>query len=178
MMTRDEYLALRRRYEPEKVRLVIIAESPPASGKYFYNPEGTIGEPLFLALMKQLSSSPFTKEDGLREFQRNGWVLVDATYEPVNKFTSKSSRDKAIEQDYPLLRDDLASLMCDLSVPIILIKENVCRILSVKLLQDGFNVLNGDRVVYFPSSGQQNKFHQQFDAILKSAGVSSLITNR
>jgi hypothetical protein len=31
---RNEYLALRRRYEPESIRL---AESPPASGKYFYN---------------------------------------------------------------------------------------------------------------------------------------------
>jgi hypothetical protein len=33
--------------------------------------------------MKQISFSPCTKEEGLREFQRRGWVLVDATYEPV-----------------------------------------------------------------------------------------------
>jgi hypothetical protein len=169
MMTRDEYLALRRRYEPEKVRLVIIAESPPASGKYFYNPEGVIREPLFAALMKQLGTSPTTKEDGLREFQRRGWVLVDATYEPVNKLTSRSSRDKAIAQGYPLLRDDLASLMRERSVPIILIKENVCRILKPKLVQDGFNVLNGDCVIYFPSTGRQKEFHQQFGATLASA---------
>jgi hypothetical protein len=30
---RAEYLDLRRRYEPKSIRLVIIAESPPASGK-------------------------------------------------------------------------------------------------------------------------------------------------
>jgi len=31
---------------------VIIAELPPISGKYFYNPKGEISEPLFAALMK------------------------------------------------------------------------------------------------------------------------------
>jgi hypothetical protein len=34
--------------------------------------------------MFQLGYSPTSKEDGLREFKRRGWILVDATYEPVN----------------------------------------------------------------------------------------------
>lgn len=84
-MTRDEYLCLRHEYEPKPVRLVIVAESPPASGKYFYNPAGLSSEPLFTALMKQIDFLPRTKQDGLTEFQRRGWVLVDSTYEPVNK---------------------------------------------------------------------------------------------
>jgi hypothetical protein len=57
-------------------------------------------------------------------------------------------------------------------VPIVLIKENVCRILQPKLLEHGFNVLNGNRVVYFPGSGRQNDFHRQFGAVLKSTSVS------
>src|SRR6266571_752873 len=164
---RAEYIDLRRRYEPESIRLVIIAESPPASGKYFYDPAGVSSEPLFAALMKQLRLSPLTKEDGLREFQRSGWVLVDATYEPVNKLAA-SGRDRAIDRDYPLLRDDLASLMSDRSISLVVIKKNVCRILKPKLVQDGFNVLNGDRLIYFPSTGQQKEFHRQFGAILES----------
>jgi hypothetical protein len=138
---RAEYLDLRQRYEPESTRLVIIAESPPASGKYFYDPAGAPSEPLFAALMKQLRVIPHTKEGGLREFQRRGWILVDATYEPVNKAHS-SSRYRVIERDYPLLRDDLATLMANRSIPIVLIKENVCRILRPKLVRDGFNVLS------------------------------------
>jgi hypothetical protein len=98
---RNRYLDLRRRYEPESIRLVIIAESPPASGKYFYDPAGAPSEPLFAALMGQLHLSPLTKEEGLRGFQRSGWVLVDATYEPVNKLISKSSRNRVIDRDYP-----------------------------------------------------------------------------
>src|SRR5882762_10459054 len=109
---RDYYLRLRREYQPENIKLVIIAESPPASGKYFYDPTGSAKEPLFAAIMLQLGLSPITKEAGLRELQQKGWVLVDATYEPVDKLTKDAShdRDEVIVRDYPLLIDDLASL--------------------------------------------------------------------
>ena len=164
---RNAYLSMRRRYEPDVVRLAIVAESPPASGLYFYNPTGAISEWLFRALMQQLPFSPVNKESGLLEFQRRGWILVDATYEPVNEL-SPSKRDEAIVGDYHLLRDDLTRLSPDRSVPLILIKENVCRLLEARLREDGFNVLNAGRVIYFPSHGRQKDFHRQFAAVLKS----------
>ena len=52
-MRRSDYLSFRRKFEPASVKLVIVAESPPASGKYFYNPAGVVTEHLFTALMKQ-----------------------------------------------------------------------------------------------------------------------------
>ncbi len=168
---RSEYLDLRHRYEPRRAKLVVIAESPPASGLYFFDPTGSPREPLFAALMKQLRLSPTSKEEGLREFQRNGWVLVDATYEPVNELTPASRRDRVIDRDYALLRDDLAALMSDRSTPLIVIKKNVCQILEPKLAHDGFNVLNRGRVIYFPASGRQKDFHRQFGAILESAEI-------
>jgi hypothetical protein len=61
--------------------------------------------------------------------------------------------------------------MSDRSIPLVLIKKNVCRILKPKLVQDGFNVLNGDCLIYFPSTGQQKEFHRQFGAILESAEI-------
>ena len=89
---RDEYLSMRRKFEPTTVTLAIVAESPPVGGKYFYDPAGKVSEPLFNALMKQLGVKPKTKIDGLREFQSRGWVLVDATYEPVNAL-DKTDKD-------------------------------------------------------------------------------------
>ena len=81
---RSEYLSFRRKFEPTNITLVIVAESPPTSGKYFYDPDGEVGEPLFNALMKQIDIQTKTKSEGLRKFQERGWLLVDATYEPVN----------------------------------------------------------------------------------------------
>ncbi len=168
---RTDYLLLRRRYEPEpeKISLVIIAESPPRSGRYFYNPTGAITEPLFSALMRQLGISAISKEDGLQAFQQRGWVLIDATYEPVNAL-SCLKRDGVIARDYPLLRDDLTSLIPDRASPVVLIKANVCRILEPKLADDGFNVLNRGRIIYFPSSGRQGDFHRQFSAVTGRVG--------
>jgi hypothetical protein len=170
---RSDYLDLRHRYEPKEVGLVIIGESPPASGKYFYDPEGKPSEPLFAALMRQLGLSPRTKEEGLRDFQLAGWVLIDATYEPVNTL-SRSSRNRVINRDYELLRDDLATLMPNRQSPIVLMKANVCRKLESGLAKDGFNVLNAGRILCFPSTGWQKKFQQEFSAVLKSAGLLPL----
>ena len=72
-----------------------------------------------------------------------------------------------------MLYEDLTKkLRCDRSTPLILIKANVCRILGPKLVQDGFNVLNGsDDIIPFPSNGWQKKFCSQFGAILRSARI-------
>src|SRR5262249_33413964 len=141
-MTRSEYLAFRRLYQPENVRLLIVAESPPIGGKYFYNRDGRITEPLFAAILGQLGLPYPTKHDGLLNLQQRGWILVDATYEPVDQHGSAPIRNQIIERDYPHLRDDLAALTPDRSAPVVLIKANVCRLLQDRLACDGFNVLN------------------------------------
>jgi hypothetical protein len=165
MLDRSGYLSFRRKFEPSTVKLAIVAESPPASGKYFYNPAGKITEPLFAALMGQIHFDPVTKESGLQAFQQKGWVLIDATYEPVNGLKGKA-RDQVILRDYPLLRDDLTAILPDRSTPIVLVKENICRLLEPKLKEDGLNVLNKGRLVYFPAFGRQEDFRRQFGAIV------------
>jgi hypothetical protein len=165
---RNEYLAKRREFEPESVTLVIVAESPPISGNYFYNPNGEVSEQLFKALMEQLGVKPKTKLEGLREFQNRGWVLLDATYEPVNAHGNRS-RDLVIDGDYPKLCGDLKRVLGVRwsEVPLILLKANVCKLLEPKLNKDGFKVLNKGRSVYFPGSGRQRDFDRQFREIVR-----------
>lgn len=164
-MTRSEYLALRRRYHPDTTRLLLVAESPPSSGAYFYNPAGARTEPLFAALATAAGISPATKEEGLRALAALGWLLVDATYEPVNDYPPKQ-RDAVIARDYLVLREDLLRASPERTAPVILIKANVCRLLEPRLAADGFRVLNAGSAVYFPSHGRQLEFHRQFGAIL------------
>lgn len=165
-MQRSEYLLARRKFEPQVCTLIIVAESPPASGNYFYDVTGAVSEPLFSAIMLHLKLVPKTKNNGLLELQKKGWVLIDATYEPVNNMENPD-RDRVIVRDYPLLREDLQTISPNRSVPIVLIKSNVCKILEPLLLADGFDVLNKHKVVYFPSTGRQKDFQHQFADILE-----------
>ena len=80
----------------------------------------------------------------------------------------KRTSNAPIVGGYQSLREDLARRSPDRFVPLILIKENVCRLLEARLKEDGFNVLNSGRVIYFPSHGRQKDFHRQFAAVLKS----------
>jgi hypothetical protein len=128
-MERVDYHAVRGRYEPASVTLVIVAESPPASGLYFYDPAGRTTEPLFAALIKQLGVAPASKVEGLREFQERGWVLVVATYQPANEIPA-SARNAVIKQDHGLLRAGLTALLTNRAAPLLLMKANVCELLE------------------------------------------------
>ena len=53
------------------------------------------------------------------------------------------------------------SLLPDKSVPIIMVKVNVCDVIDSRLTRDGFNVLNKGLRVYFPACGRQRTFREQ-----------------
>lgn len=156
-MTRTEYIRLRERYHPKHVKIIFVLESPPISGLYFYNPEGLVSEPLFRAMMKDvLDLQPKSKHEGLTEFAAHGYLLIDATYTPVNGLSS-DGRDAVIEKDLPLLVEELHRY-ADNDSKVILVKVNVCKLLESRLVDQGFTVLNRGTRIPFPSTGQQNKF--------------------
>ena len=170
---REIYLEMRRRYEPETVKLVIVAKSPPHSGKFFYNPNGFKSEPLFAEIARAVGR-PFTsKHEGLLNLQHCGWVLVDATYEPVNGPDRKGQQNQIIERDYPLLREDLLQLTPDHAAPIVLIKVNVGKLLEPKLKDDGFKVLNRGVTIPFPAYRHVIRFRQLFPFVLHTAGIGT-----
>ena len=108
-MNEEYYCPLRNKYRPKNLEMVFVLESPPASGKYFYDEDGSVSEPLFSAMMKFLNFNPQNKRDGLSYFAESGHFLVDATYEPVNKFKGKI-RENRILKNFENLVADLKKL--------------------------------------------------------------------
>ncbi|SIQ94709.1 hypothetical protein SAMN05920897_11925 [Alkalispirochaeta americana] len=164
-MDKEYYLKLRNKYLPEILRIIFILESPPASGKYFYDETGSTTEPLYNEIMKALHYKPIDKKDGLEHFKNQGFFLVDSTYKPINKMKYKE-RESTILSDFNNLIDDLESIN-GIESQLILIKANICRLLEEKLKLKGFRVLNEEIVVPFPSSGQQKRFHIEISKILE-----------
>ncbi|MBL4701794.1 MAG: hypothetical protein JKX85_11120 [Phycisphaeraceae bacterium] len=155
--TREYYHNLRNKYSPSDLKTVFVLESPPVSGKYFYDLEGEVGEPLFRAMMQLLKVEPQTKAEGLDIFQNAGCIIVDATYTPVNDLKD-SIRSQTILNSYQALVEDLRKVCGNSKPDIILVKANICRLLEPKLASDGFKIKNQGAVVPFPSTGQQGNF--------------------
>lgn len=166
-MNKQYYIQLRNKYIPKELKIIFIAESPPKSGKYFYDPSGETTEPLFSYMMKcVLNFKPKTKEEGLRKFCEQGYFLVDATYIPVNGL-SNDKRNKIIEENYLELVKDLKKIINEKDIKIILIKKNVCRLLENQLLRDGFKVINKKILIPFPSRQWQNEFCKKVKQVIK-----------
>jgi hypothetical protein len=164
-MTKPDYLKFRDRFTPPNPKIIFVLESPPASGRYFYNPDGPITEPLFRAMMKDvLEIAPDSKEQGLTQFAAGGYLIVDATYTRVNKLKDKEA-DAIIDRDFAELVEDLRE-HAGPGTAIVLVKANVCALLESKLKDAGFNVLNKGVSIPFPGSGQHTNFRNSVRAVL------------
>jgi hypothetical protein len=167
-MKKEYYINLRNQFTPPSPKLIFVAESPPASGKYFYAPDGGTNEPLFAAMMKcVLKIKPEAKEPGLEAFKQNGFLLVDSTYEPINKGLSEIQRDGKILEGYDSLVKDLISIDSTKKTPLILIKANICKLLEPKLLDDGFHVKNNGVTIPFPVVWYLNTFCKLIQELIK-----------
>jgi hypothetical protein len=162
-----EYKRMRRKYIPEEIRLIFILESPPASGKYFYDTDGEVSEPLFKAMMRLLELSPSTKKEGLIRFAEFGFLIVDSIYKPVNQLSGRE-RDEAILSNLSNLIKDLLTFGSRSNLRLFLVKSNICRLLESPLIEDGFKIVNYQKCAPFPSNGHQNCFHVIAQCILES----------
>lgn len=83
-------------------------------------------------------------------------------------------RDFVMGRDYSEFCSDLKRLLSARwnEIPLVLIKANVCRLLEPELKADGFNVLNGGRIVPFPGYGHQSNFGVKFREIVGPAKLS------
>jgi len=167
-MSEEDYKKMREPYIPTRVEVIFVLESPPRSGKYFYNPDGTVTEPLFMAMMTCVlgydKDAVPVKSEGLREFAAQGYLLVDATYSPVNKL-KKKKRDEVIRKNSSRLMNELRKFSRSKNTRIILVKANVCRILE-PLLKKQFNVANEGVVIPFPAYGHQKDFCRKIKKLL------------
>jgi len=168
----------RRKYRPRKVRLLLIAESPPSSGGFFYFPM-TIGKDhLFRETMKALDLWPknepmrkgVDKRPMLRRFQSMGLYLLDTCDFPVDKMLPWERRE-AILQQIPRLIDDV--IEAD-PLHILIVKSTIFNLVFIALEESGLQsrTLN-NRPVPFPSHGNQRNYRSSLRRALTSAHPSS-----
>ncbi len=161
--TIEDYAQAREKYQPHKIKILFVAESPPSSGGYFYFSE-TIGKDhLFRETMKALDLWPVSrplrrgvdKRPLLERFRSNGFFLIDTCELPVDKL-STTERMTAVRRGAVGLASRVRRLN---PAHIIVVKNTVFRPVCQALEREGLGrrILNKTSLP-FPSHGNQKKF--------------------
>src|SRR5215475_8579359 len=112
-----------RKYRPSSIKLLFIAEAPPAlkSGRFFYFTGLTTGDTLFLETMKVLYpvEAGFSEPRGnqglefnakrvrrrkgefLERFKRDGFYLIDALERPIRDDADTATKKRLIRTALP-----------------------------------------------------------------------------
>jgi hypothetical protein len=169
------YRKASEKYRSDKIKVLFIAESPPAKNKkgelrYFYFDRDDKGEKLkgknqglYTNMMKVIFEKEFNdsepKEVFLESFKGRGFFLIDAVKFPINKGYNKSDRKKLIEKYSKDIGKEIGNLKPEKTI---VICKAVYNILVRNDIIDG-NVPS----VPFPSRYNVKRFHKSLKEILK-----------
>jgi hypothetical protein len=170
--TVDRYSLAREEYRPDRIRLLLVAESPPSSGGYFYFRK-TIGKDhLFRETMKafdlwpqsQKMSKGIDKTPYLDQFMRRKLFLIDTCRNPVDKLPERTRLMQIAKE-----ASTLAGRVNDLDPEkIIIIKKPVFGPARKALAAAGLadRILNATPIP-FPSHGHQGRFQTELRRLTK-----------
>jgi hypothetical protein len=189
MDARERFEEAARRYLPSPVRILFIAEAPPAFkvNRFFYFTGLRDGDALFLEMMKVLypvevgySEGAFSpgysakqmrlrKPELLRKFQIDGYHLIDAYEQPMPDGANAAAKTILMRSTLPALQSKVRRLLGERTVPIILIGGITYSVCAQALRLDGHRVVN-DGMIHHPARGGQKLFRAELREVLLNAG--------
>ncbi len=178
-----------RRYLPNPVRLLFIAEAPPAFkvNRLFYFTGLRDGDTLFLEMMKVLYPSEagygkgafrpgysakqmrLRKPEFLRKFQNDGYHLIDAYEQPMPDGANAAAKTALMRSTLPALQSKVRRLAGKRNVPIILIGGITYSVCAETLRLDGHRIANRT-MIHHPARGNQKLFRAKLTDVLKDCG--------
>lgn len=149
-----------RKYQPERIRMLLVAEAPPAAlDRYFYFQDVTVQDSLFRYVVRSvLGKEPtrVTKSALLQELHDQGVFLIDLKDDP--------SDGRALASHVPDLVTRVTALAPD---SVILIKATVYDAAFEALQSQSLPVI--DERIPFPGSGRQRQFEEAMARALRRA---------
>lgn len=178
------------RYRPDPLRLLFIAEAPPAYkvNRLFYFHDIKTGDALFLEMMKVLYGTfiGFSESEGflkplsikdvrrrkpelLNRFVSDGYFLIDASERPMPDGATAPAKLELLRQSLPGLKIRVKALLGEQSVPIVLIGGVTHKACFSPLKDEGYNVIN-EEMINHPARGGQLFFRKKLRNTLNQIG--------
>ena len=185
MNASERFAEAARRYLPKPLRVLFIAEAPPAFkvNRLFYFLDLTDGDTLFLEMMKVLYPlevgfirdrfQPGTcvkqirqrKPELLRKFQEDGYHLIDAYEQPMPDGADTAAKTRLMRSTLPVLLTRVRQFVGQKDVPMVLIGGITYSVCAEALRRDGRNVAN-DAMINHPARGGQVLFRSKLETVL------------
>lgn len=166
----------RLKYKPEKIKYLLVAETPPKSDskRFFYFEKVEDQDSLFIETMKLLYPAETEnvvaktirghKKAFLEMFKRDGFYLIDSLDSPFEERYPPSKKVRLIKMGQRNLLVKIRELSDD-DTKVILIAAPVYEANFIYLSQNGVNVIN-TQSIDFPGSGGQIKYKEKMKSIL------------
>ncbi len=152
---------LRKSYKPQKIKLLLIGESPPESGKFFYL-ESSMITFTQRAFENTFNLSFKNNKEFLKYFKKKGCYLDDLSLIPVNGIPPLR-KEEVLSGSILSLAKRLTSYNPEIVVIVLKrIERRVNEALDLSRIQCERYTLP------FPGNGYQNKYIQKLSKILKS----------
>ncbi|QMV19905.1 hypothetical protein GOB94_15365 [Granulicella sp. 5B5] len=176
-----------RKYYPAAVRILFVAEAPPAceSKRFFYFTGLRQGDTLFLEMMKTLYPAEvgysgercrdgfpsrtirLRKPELLNRFKSDGFYLIDACEQPMPQGANTALKVALMQEALPALKAKVR-LLCSAETTGVLLIGAVTYDVCVEALRDeGLNVLN-KAAINHPARGGQVLFRTKLRAALNA----------
>lgn len=174
------YESVRKKYKPNKIKFLLIAESPPpapevqSSRQFYYTDRIRKDDRLFINTIRaiypeaaDLSELELEEAKGqwLERFQADGFYMIEALEESQVHEVTKKERKGHIRDSLPALIKKVNEL-ANANTKILLIKSNVFEEASDPLRQAGFTVLNKELLDY-PGHFNQKAYREKLRNYLK-----------
>ena len=180
-----------RKYLPAPVKVLFIAEAPPAYRfeRFFYFEQVSEADTLFLEMMKVLypidtgfvpsRKSEFQakivrqrKVAFLEKFRQDGFYLIDASDEPMPEDADTTTKKKIIRGSLSEVRRKARKLCRAGEVPVVLIGGPTYLVCADPLREDGLQVLN-EEMINHPAQGGQQLFRLKLGRIIRQFDVQT-----
>ncbi|MFE4541555.1 hypothetical protein [Arthrobacter sp. NPDC056727] len=164
------YVQLRSQWKPERVKLLMIAESAPADvgntsvRKCFYNADRLGPDNLFRGVVAAMygASKDDLRRSGkgpwLRRLRDDGFFLIDLAPFPVNSLTP-SERRRVLHEAVPACITNAGKLQ---PLGIVIVKADLYSLLAAPLTAAGLPILHDDPIV-FPLGNTRAEFVAGFN---------------
>ncbi|MGB9693893.1 MAG: hypothetical protein ACPLYF_03525 [Fervidobacterium sp.] len=152
---------IRQSFKPDNIRILLIGESAPASGQFFYKHSRMTR--YVAQAFTHVFNKPFDDDSTfLKFFQEKGCYLDDLALSPVNHMTAKQ-RNKTLEDSIVHLSQRITDHNPDV---IVIVLKRIAKyvIKAIELSKKSCPVYT----LPFPGYGRQNKFISEFSGILKA----------